>query len=160
MIAEDLQYLSTTSEIKQRFYTISVSREAFSGVFQVFKEACLRKKNSKWIKPLNYSMCTWEMADKDTDNLVKLHYWLSLMFNFCENSKKKLNFIIPFLKIFFKRIVDVIRNIYNVYIMLFSRKLVLWKRRFNDLSFTVLRQAQEFFTYMKTSPLPVKGCKI
>jgi hypothetical protein len=26
--------------------------------------------------------------------------------------------------------------------------------------FTVLRPAQEFFTYMETSPLPVKGCKI
>jgi hypothetical protein len=28
-----------------------------------------------------------------------------------------------------------------------------------DWLFTVLRPAQEFFTYM-TSPLPVKGCKI
>jgi hypothetical protein len=26
--------------------------------------------------------------------------------------------------------------------------------------FTVLRPAQEYFTYMETSPLPVKGCKI
>jgi hypothetical protein len=26
--------------------------------------------------------------------------------------------------------------------------------------FTVLCPAQEFFTYMDTSPLPVKGCKI
>jgi hypothetical protein len=26
--------------------------------------------------------------------------------------------------------------------------------------FTVLRPAQEFFTYMETSPLSVKGCKI
>jgi hypothetical protein len=26
--------------------------------------------------------------------------------------------------------------------------------------FTVLRPAQEFFIYMETSPLPVKGCKI
>jgi hypothetical protein len=25
--------------------------------------------------------------------------------------------------------------------------------------FTVLRPAQEFLTYMETSPLPVKGCK-
>jgi hypothetical protein len=25
---------------------------------------------------------------------------------------------------------------------------------------TVLRPSQEFFTYMETSPLPVKGCKI
>jgi hypothetical protein len=30
----------------------------------------------------------------------------------------------------------------------------------NDWLFTVLRPAQEFFTYMETSPLPVKGCKI
>jgi hypothetical protein len=29
-----------------------------------------------------------------------------------------------------------------------------------DWLFTVLRPAQEFFTYMETSPLPVKGCKI
>jgi hypothetical protein len=28
-----------------------------------------------------------------------------------------------------------------------------------DWLFTVLRPAQEYFTYMKTSPLPVKGCK-
>jgi hypothetical protein len=28
-----------------------------------------------------------------------------------------------------------------------------------DWLFTVLRPAQEFFTYMETSPLPVKGCK-
>jgi hypothetical protein len=26
--------------------------------------------------------------------------------------------------------------------------------------FIVLRSAQEYFTYMETSPLPVKGCKI
>jgi hypothetical protein len=26
--------------------------------------------------------------------------------------------------------------------------------------FTVLRPSQEYFTYMETSPLPVKGCKI
>jgi hypothetical protein len=26
--------------------------------------------------------------------------------------------------------------------------------------FIVLRPAQEYFTYMETSPLPVKGCKI
>jgi hypothetical protein len=26
--------------------------------------------------------------------------------------------------------------------------------------YTVLRPAQEFFTYIETSPLPVKGCKI
>jgi hypothetical protein len=26
--------------------------------------------------------------------------------------------------------------------------------------FTVLRLAQDYFTYMETSPLPVKGCKI
>jgi hypothetical protein len=26
--------------------------------------------------------------------------------------------------------------------------------------FTVLRPAQEYFTYMETLPLPVKGCKI
>jgi hypothetical protein len=30
----------------------------------------------------------------------------------------------------------------------------------NDWLFTVLRPAQEFFTYMETSPLPVKGYKI
>jgi hypothetical protein len=29
-----------------------------------------------------------------------------------------------------------------------------------DWLFTVLRPAQEFFTYMEMSPLPVKGCKI
>jgi hypothetical protein len=29
-----------------------------------------------------------------------------------------------------------------------------------DWLFTVLRPAQEFFTYMETSPVPVKGCKI
>jgi hypothetical protein len=29
-----------------------------------------------------------------------------------------------------------------------------------DWLFTVLRPAQELFTYMETSPLPVKGCKI
>jgi hypothetical protein len=29
-----------------------------------------------------------------------------------------------------------------------------------DWLFTVLSPAQEFFTYMETSPLPVKGCKI
>jgi hypothetical protein len=29
----------------------------------------------------------------------------------------------------------------------------------NDWLFTVLRPAQEFFTHMETSPLPVKGCK-
>jgi hypothetical protein len=29
-----------------------------------------------------------------------------------------------------------------------------------DWLFTVLRPAQESFTYMETSPLPVKGCKI
>jgi hypothetical protein len=28
-----------------------------------------------------------------------------------------------------------------------------------DWLFTVLRPAQEYFTYMETSPLPVKGCK-
>jgi hypothetical protein len=32
--------------------------------------------------------------------------------------------------------------------------------RFTDWLFTVLRPAQEFFTYMETSPLPVKGSKI
>jgi hypothetical protein len=30
---------------------------------------------------------------------------------------------------------------------------------FNDRLYIVLRPAQEFFTYMETSPLPVKGCK-
>jgi hypothetical protein len=34
-----------------------------------------------------------------------------------------------------------------------SFKLVGWL-------FTVLRPAQEFFTYMETSPMLVKGCKI
>jgi hypothetical protein len=29
-----------------------------------------------------------------------------------------------------------------------------------DWLFTVLRPAQDFFTYMETLPLPVKGCKI
>jgi hypothetical protein len=29
-----------------------------------------------------------------------------------------------------------------------------------DWLFTVLRPAQEYFTYMETSPLPVKGYKI
>jgi hypothetical protein len=29
-----------------------------------------------------------------------------------------------------------------------------------DDHFKVVRSAQEFFTYMETSPLPVKGCKI
>jgi hypothetical protein len=29
----------------------------------------------------------------------------------------------------------------------------------SDWLFTVLRPAQEYFTYMETSPLPVKGCK-
>jgi hypothetical protein len=29
-----------------------------------------------------------------------------------------------------------------------------------DWLFTVLRSAQEYFTYIETSPLPVKGCKI
>jgi hypothetical protein len=29
-----------------------------------------------------------------------------------------------------------------------------------DWLFIVLRPAQEYFTYMETSPLPVKGCKI
>ena len=28
------------------------------------------------------------------------------------------------------------------------------------LTIYVLRPAQEYFTYMETSPLPVKGCKI
>jgi hypothetical protein len=32
--------------------------------------------------------------------------------------------------------------------------------RLIDWLFTVLRPAQEFFTYMETSPMPVKGCKI
>jgi hypothetical protein len=30
----------------------------------------------------------------------------------------------------------------------------------NDWLFIVLRPAQEYFTHMETSPLPVKGCKI
>jgi hypothetical protein len=30
----------------------------------------------------------------------------------------------------------------------------------NFQKFMVLIPAQEFFTYMETSPLPVKGCKI
>jgi hypothetical protein len=29
-----------------------------------------------------------------------------------------------------------------------------------DWLFTVLRSAQEYFSYMQTSPLPMKGCKI
>jgi hypothetical protein len=29
-----------------------------------------------------------------------------------------------------------------------------------DWLFTVLRPAQEYFTYMEMSPMPVKGCKI
>jgi hypothetical protein len=32
--------------------------------------------------------------------------------------------------------------------------------RLIDWLFTVLHPAQEYFTYMETSPLPVKGCKI
>jgi hypothetical protein len=32
--------------------------------------------------------------------------------------------------------------------------------RYDCWLLTVLRPAQEFFTYMETSPLPVKGCKI
>jgi hypothetical protein len=35
-----------------------------------------------------------------------------------------------------------------------------FKSIFIDWLFTVLRPAQEYFTYMETSPLPVKGCKI
>jgi hypothetical protein len=33
-------------------------------------------------------------------------------------------------------------------------------QRLIDYLFIVLRPAQEYFTYMETSPLPVKGCKI
>jgi hypothetical protein len=33
------------------------------------------------------------------------------------------------------------------------------RQRLIDWLFTVLRPAEEFFTYMETSPLPVKGCK-
>jgi hypothetical protein len=33
-------------------------------------------------------------------------------------------------------------------------------KRLIDWLFSVLRPAQEYFTYMETSPLPVKGCKI
>jgi hypothetical protein len=33
-------------------------------------------------------------------------------------------------------------------------------KRLIDWLFTVLRSAQEYFTYMETSPMPVKGCKI
>jgi hypothetical protein len=32
--------------------------------------------------------------------------------------------------------------------------------RLIDWLFTGLRPAQEYFTYMEMSPLPVKGCKI
>jgi hypothetical protein len=38
--------------------------------------------------------------------------------------------------------------------------IVIITYRLIDWIFTVLRPAQEFFTYMETSPLPVKGCKI
>jgi hypothetical protein len=34
------------------------------------------------------------------------------------------------------------------------------KKKLIDLLFTVLRPAQEYFTYMETPPLPVKGCRI
>jgi hypothetical protein len=34
------------------------------------------------------------------------------------------------------------------------------KREVTDWLFSVLRPAQEYFIYMETSPLPVKGCKI
>jgi hypothetical protein len=37
--------------------------------------------------------------------------------------------------------------------LLFNQWLIDWL-------FSVLRPAQEYFTYMETSPLPVKGCKI
>jgi hypothetical protein len=36
----------------------------------------------------------------------------------------------------------------------------MFHSRLIDWLFTVLRPAQEFFTYMETSPLPVKGCRI
>jgi hypothetical protein len=42
---------------------------------------------------------------------------------------------------------------YNLIFIFFFFWLINWL-------FTVLRPAQEFFTYMETSPLPVKGCKI
>jgi hypothetical protein len=38
--------------------------------------------------------------------------------------------------------------------------LLVLEKRFFDLLFTVLRHAQEYFTYMETSPMPVKGYKI
>jgi hypothetical protein len=36
----------------------------------------------------------------------------------------------------------------------------VFKKWLMDWLFTVLRPAQEYFTYMETSPMPVKGCKI
>jgi hypothetical protein len=33
-------------------------------------------------------------------------------------------------------------------------------KEYIDWLFTVLNPTQEFFTYMETSPLPMKGCKI
>jgi hypothetical protein len=35
-----------------------------------------------------------------------------------------------------------------------------WMDGWMDGLYIVLRPAQEYFTYMETSPLPVKGCKM
>jgi hypothetical protein len=45
----------------------------------------------------------------------------------------------------------------DVWRLLWTQIMTDW---FIDWLFTVLRPAQELFTYMETSPLPVKGCKI
>ena len=45
-------------------------------------------------------------------------------------------------------------------IELFSIQYIRQHYRLIDWLFTVLRPSQEFFTYMETSPLPVKACKI
>jgi hypothetical protein len=49
---------------------------------------------------------------------------------------------------------------FKKYIVILSPKNLQYKRWCIDWLFTVLRPAQEFFTYKDTSPLPVKGCKI
>ena len=54
------------------------------------------------------------------------------------------------------------RFYYAFFVSNFKTKSMAWRQVAAkiDWLFVVLRPAQEFFTYMETSPLPVKGCKI
>jgi type IV secretory pathway TrbD component len=72
-----------------------------------------------------------------------------------------LEFLFAFwIMITFDILLTSIFGMWTLYSTITNIPRILWFSWLIDWFFTVLRPSQEYFSYMETSPLPVKGCKI